>query len=190
MKRHAAVALVARWAEGRDALVVCCNGMIGRELFAAADRPEHFYMIGSMGLASSIGLGIALGRPEREIVVLDGDGNVLMGAGALCSVAALSPGKFRHVILDNEAHGSTGDQKTISATVDLLALARGAGYRWTARADDAASLDRALGELGRAPAPACLLVKVEKGNLPGVPRVEHEPPAIAERFGRAVRRGP
>ena len=80
MTRADAVARVAA-ALGRDALAVACNGMIGRELFTRADAPTRFYMIGSMGLAASIGLGLALVQPSRTIVVFDGDGNVLMNLG-------------------------------------------------------------------------------------------------------------
>src|SRR5262249_12839552 len=87
MTRADAVADVAG-ALRDDALVVACNGMIGRELYTRADAPTRFYMIGSMGLASSIGLGVALVQPARVVVVFDGDGNLLMNLGGLANVAA------------------------------------------------------------------------------------------------------
>ena len=86
MRRAEAVEIVMRAV--RDELVVACNGMITREVFTFRDREANFYMIGSMGLALSIGMGVALSRPERTVLVLDGDGNLLMGAGVLASVAA------------------------------------------------------------------------------------------------------
>ena len=82
--------------------VVNANGFIGREAFRANDRQGNFYIIGSMGLASSIGLGVALCRPEKKVVVLDGDGNVLMAMGTLAMIAAAAPKNFVHVVLDNE----------------------------------------------------------------------------------------
>src|SRR6185436_8104592 len=97
-----------------------------------------------MGLASSIGLGLALVQPSRTVVVFDGDGNVLMNMGTLGSVAAAGVGNFYHVMFDNAAHGSTGDQRTISDRVPLEQIARAAGYRRVLRVKDDAGLDEAL----------------------------------------------
>jgi sulfopyruvate decarboxylase subunit beta len=167
-----------------DELVVVCNGMIGREAFTAKDREASFYMIGSMGLALSIGLGAALVKPARRVLVLDGDGNVLMGAGVLASVGAADARNLLHVVLDNEAHGSTGDQATISSKVRLEALAKASGYRWAERVP-AERLAAELPAFLRREGPAMLLVKVDKGNQHGIARVVHEPPEIARRFARA-----
>src|SRR5581483_7397639 len=103
MTRADAVALVAA-ALGPQTAIVACNGMIGRELYTRADAPTRFYMIGSMGLASSIGLGFALVQPARRVVVFDGDGNVLMNLGGLANVAAAGAPNFHHVVFDNAAH--------------------------------------------------------------------------------------
>ena len=167
-------------------LVVVCNGMIGREAFTAKDREANFYMIGSMGLALSIGLGVAMVKPKRRVVVLDGDGNVLMGMGVLASVGAAAPKNLLHVVLDNEAHGSTGDQKTISGQVRLEDVAKAAGYKFAARVD-AARLAAELPGFLKREGPAMLLVKVDKGNMHGIARVSHEPPEIAARFAKACR---
>jgi sulfopyruvate decarboxylase subunit beta len=184
MTRADAVARVAdRLPPG--ALTVVCNGMIGRELYTHHDAPTQFYMIGSMGLAASIGLGLALSRPERPIVVFDGDGNLLMGLGALASVAAAAPSNFHHVVFDNAAHGSTGNQRTVSDQVPLDAIAGAAGYRSVERVDDAVSLGAALDGFFRKPGPAMLLVKVDRGNQPGIGRVEPSPRELTDRFRRA-----
>src|SRR5206468_322527 len=115
-----------------DELLVCANGYPSREACAIADRPQNFYMIGSMGLAGPIGLGVALGRPDRRTVVLDGDGNVLMSLGALTNVAALAPRNFIHCVFDNEVYGSTGNQASPSRHARLDAIAAAAGYRTVA----------------------------------------------------------
>ena len=99
MKRMEAISEVAAAAE--KALIVCNIGFPSRELYAAADRPENFYMLGSMGLASSIGLGLALVRPERKVIVLDGDGSVLMNLGALATIAHNALENYLLIILDN-----------------------------------------------------------------------------------------
>jgi thiamine pyrophosphate-dependent acetolactate synthase large subunit-like protein len=185
MTRASAVAMVARALEAEWA-VVACNGMIGRELFTHADRDLQFYMIGSMGLASSIGLGIALVQPSRTVVVFDGDGNVLMNMGTLGSVAAAGVQNFYHVVFDNAAHGSTGDQRTISDRVPLERVASAAGYRHAVRVGDAGALETALNTFFVEPGPVMLLVDVERGNQAGIKRVEPAPTALTSRFRRAL----
>jgi thiamine pyrophosphate-dependent acetolactate synthase large subunit-like protein len=187
MKRADAVAAVAGAAPA-DALIVACNGMIGRELYTRADAPTRFYMIGSMGFASSIGLGLALVQPSRPVLVFDGDGNVLMNLGGLANVAAAGVENFHHVVFDNAAHGSTGDQRTISDRVPLEQMAQAAGYRRVARVADDPQLATTLPGWFRAPGPSMLLIRVERGNVPGIGRVEPTPEALTDRFRDACRR--
>jgi thiamine pyrophosphate-dependent acetolactate synthase large subunit-like protein len=106
-----------------DELVVAANGHISRDACAARDRPGSFYMVGSMGLAGAIGLGLALAQPLRGVVVIDGDGNLLMGLGCLPLVAERAPARFLHVVLDNGSYASTGGQRSIAGAVDLAAVA-------------------------------------------------------------------
>lgn len=185
MTRAEAVARVADHLPD-DALAVVCNGMIGRELYTHRDLPSRFYMIGSMGLASSIGLGLALAQPKNTIVVFDGDGNVLMGMGALASIAAEAPENFFHVVFDNAAHGSTGGQRTISDRVPLEDVALSAGYRHVQRITEIGAIPAAMTELLAAPGPAMLLIEVERGNQPGIGRVEPRPSELTRRFRQAV----
>lgn len=188
MRRADAVARVAdRIHQG--ALTIACNGMIGRELYTHRDLPSQFYMIGSMGLASSIALGLAITQPSRTVVVLDGDGNVLMGMGALASVAAAAPANFYHVVFDNAAHGSTGDQRTISDRVPLEDVALAAGYRHAQRITELADIDGAMSEMFAEAGPAMLLIEVERGNQHGIKRVEPEPVELARRFRDATGAG-
>jgi thiamine pyrophosphate-dependent acetolactate synthase large subunit-like protein len=163
------------------------NGYIGRAGCAVRDRPECFYMIGSMGLAASIGLGVALARPERRVLVFDGDGNVLMNAGALASIAAAAPANLLHVCFDNGAHASTGGQPTVSDRVSLEQLAGAAGYRFAARVETpeelAAEAPRFLTRTG----PAFLLVRIALGPAgPPAPRIPHTPEAMTARLRRAL----
>src|SRR5262245_48617020 len=181
MKRYEAVARVADRVQ-RGVLSVVCNGLIGREVFANRDLPTQFYMIGSMGLASSIGLGLALVRPERAVVVFDGDGNVLMGMGALASIAAEAPPNLYHIVFDNAAHGSTGDQRTISDRVPLEDVALAAGYHHAQRVVDPAEIDDAVAALFSERGPGMPLIEVERGNQPGIGRVEPSPAELTRRF--------
>jgi thiamine pyrophosphate-dependent acetolactate synthase large subunit-like protein len=171
-----------------DAVRVLANGYIARAGFAAGDHDGCFYMIGSMGLASSIGLGIALVQPSRRVVVLDGDGNVLMNPGALASIAAAAPANLLHVCFDNRAHASTGAQATISDKVPLDGLARAAGYRTVARVEDAEALRSTVVRLAGAPGPSFLHVRIALGpkGAPGV-RIPHTPEAMTARLRKALR---
>jgi sulfopyruvate decarboxylase subunit beta len=164
-------------------LVVICNGMIGRELWTIGDQPNRFYMIGSMGLASTIGLGVALKQPDKKVVVVDGDGNVLMNLGALGNVAQLAPANFHHLVLDNGVHGSTGGQRTVSDAVAIEAVASACGYRHAERVSHEEGLRASLAGFFDRTGPAMRLAKVEPtANAHGIARVEIEPPALAERF--------
>ena len=130
MLRIEAIALAAEAAAAQKALLICNIGFPSRELFSVKDRPENFYMLGSMGLASSIGLGLALARPERKVMVLDGDGSVLMNLGTLATIAHHAPENYQLVILDNCCYGSTGSQPTCTHLgTDLFALAKAAGVK-------------------------------------------------------------
>ena len=171
----------------RDEVCVHANGYISRAGHAVRDTNRCFYMIGSMGLASSIGLGLALAEPDRSILVLDGDGNVLMNPGALCSIAAARPANLRHLCFDNGAHASTGGQRTISDRVRLEDLARAAGYRAADRVESEAQLEAALPGFLARPGPSFLLVRIALGpsGPPGV-RIPHTPEQMTARLRRAL----
>ena len=184
MTTREVIAAVVR--ELTDELVICTTGFISRDTCAVKDRPGQFYMIGSMGLAPSIGLGLAVARPRRRVVVFDGDGALLMALGTLAMVADLQPENFYHLVFDNEAYASTGCQRTLSGRIALDAMAAAAGYRHVTRvpgADDPAAAYRAL---LREPGPGFLLVKcTADGKAPSL-RIPHEPPEITRRVAAAA----
>jgi phosphonopyruvate decarboxylase len=181
-RREAIEAVVTSLA---DEAVVHANGFICRESFSVADRAENFYMIGSMGLASAIGLGIALARPARGVVILDGDGNLLMNLGVLAMIGAARPARFVHCVFDNEVYGSTGNQASPSRAVRLDALAAAAGYRTSVAVTARADLVEALRAARASEGPHVILAKVttEEGE---VPRIPHAPAAIRDRFRASV----
>lgn len=167
---------------------VCANGFISRWVCALGDDEANFYMIGSMGLASSIGLGIATTRPEVPVAVLDGDGNVLMNLGSLAMTAVMAPRKFRHVVLDNGVYASTGNQPAISASVKLEEIARAAGYRKVARVGRLADVAPALRAQLAVDGPTLLLVETQPESGPPAPRIPYTPPEMTARVSRAVER--
>ena len=184
MRRAQAIAAISR--RLRSELVVAANGWISRELCQTCDRAENFYMLGSMGLASSIGLGIALTQPGRRVVVFDGDGNLLMALGTLAMVAERRPPNFLHVVFDNEVYGSTGGQRSLSAQVALDAVALAAGYANVLRVTEAIELEAVVTDLLGKTGPSFLLIKVEPEAEGEAPRVPHEPEWIAERLRRLL----
>jgi phosphonopyruvate decarboxylase len=183
ISRYEAIATVLKALS--DELVVAANGYPSREACAAADRSENFYMIGSMGLAAAIGLGVAVARPDRGVVVLDGDGNLLMGLGVLASVATLAPARFVHCVFDNEVYGSTGNQASATRHLRLDRLAAAAGYRTVAAVDGPGALGEALRRARAAPGPHFILVKVTTEEA-DVPRVPLAPEALRDRFRAAA----
>ena len=117
---------------GGELLVVTGLGSTTYDAGAAGDRPENFYLWGAMGGAAMIGLGIALAQPERRVLVLTGDGEALMGMGALSTVAARAPGNLSIVVMDNGQFGETGHQASHTALgTDLAAVAAGCGWKTT-----------------------------------------------------------
>ena len=182
MRRIEAIELIAR--NAGDALLVCNLGYPARELYAVGDRPENFYMLGSMGMASSIGLGLALAAQDRRVIALDGDGSVLMNLGSLSTLACRAPDNYLLIILDNGVYGSTGSQPTpICSRTDLARMASAAGVGDVRTAEDLASLEAALSSMGK----GVLVVKVEAGNAE-MPLIDMTPGEIRERFMAAVSR--
>lgn len=168
-----------------DQPVIVCNGFPSREAQKIADRPTHFYMIGSMGNAAAIGLGVALAKPAKQVIVFDGDGNVLMGMGTLATVGALKPKNFIHVVFDNEVYGSTGNQPTISNVVPLEKVAKAAGYVHVERVLDRDDLLYEFKDLLKKDGPSMLLIKVNE-FVEDAGRVLLEPPAMTARFMKAI----
>ena len=175
---------IALKAAGDDP-IAHANGYICRESFSLADRPQSFYMIGSMGLAPAIGLGLALTRPARRSIVFDGDGNLLMNLGILAMVAAQRPRNFVHLVFDNEVYGSTGNQASLSRGVRLDRLAAAAGFATAVAVTEPWTLDAALRAALAIDGPHFVLVKVTAEEA-DVPRIPYSPATLRDRFRAAV----
>ncbi len=169
-----------------DEIIVNCNGMIGREAFTVNDREANFYMLGSMGLASSIAVGVAVHKPNRKVIVFDGDGHVLMNMSTLATAVALDPKNYYHICIDNETYASTGDQETISKVVKLDEVAKATGYKKTYRCTTMDEVKKVVPEFLNSEGPVFLLIKVEPGNIEDIERVSHTPEEITKRFSKAV----
>jgi thiamine pyrophosphate-dependent acetolactate synthase large subunit-like protein len=137
----------------KDELVVTSLGNEKYDLRSGGDRDRNFYNWNAMGMASSMGLGLAMARPDLKVIVYDGDGSLLMNLGALATIALREPKNLIHILWDNRSYAMTGGQPTATAFhTDLAAIARGAGYPRVERVETLAAfqsvIDRALTEPG------------------------------------------
>jgi phosphonopyruvate decarboxylase len=166
--------------------VVCTTGKLSRELYELDDRDaskaNRFYMVGSMGCAAGFGLGVARARPARKVVVLDGDGALLMKLGSLATAGSLAPENFHHVVFDNGAHDSTGGQPTPSPAVDFALAALACGYRHAQTASEPAQIAEALQRQLELPGPTLLRVVIKTGARKDLGRPDLEPRGVYERF--------
>jgi sulfopyruvate decarboxylase subunit beta len=142
--------------------VVTIMGAVAAELYSLGHRPNFFYLEHAMGLASSMGLGIALAQPERRVVVLDGDGSVLMNLGGLTTMARYAPPNLTHVVFDNQSLLSVGGFPTATATgSDLAGIARAAGIPDARTLTTVEEFAAAAREAIATPGLRCLVAKVE-----------------------------
>ena len=155
-------ALASIHAELADCAVVTIMGAVAAELQSLGHRPNHFYLQHAMGLASSVGLGIALCRPELPVVVLDGDGSLLMNLGGLTTLARYRPANLTHVVFDNQSLLSVGGFPTATSTgSDLAGVARAAGVPRVAEAQDVEGFASAFREARASGALTTLVARVE-----------------------------
>ncbi|HEY5608404.1 MAG TPA: thiamine pyrophosphate-dependent enzyme [Alphaproteobacteria bacterium] len=152
-----------------DALVVTGLGSTTWDTAAAGDNPNNLYLWGGMGGAASCGLGLALAQPERRVLVITGDGEMLMGLGSLATVAVQKPANLAVCVIDNERYGETGMQRTHTAFgVDLPAMAKAAGFKTSALVRTKPELDGIVKKLFTAPGPLFVAIKVSTDPVPMV----------------------
>ncbi len=171
----------------KDRAVVCNLGIPSKELYDVMHQPSNFYMLGSMGMATPIGLGVAL-CTEKDVIVVDGDGSLLMNPGCLATVGHTMPRNLKILAVDNASYGSTGSQPTHTRTcVDLEAVARGFGISNTLKAADTGAIGQALAETFDGP--LFIHALALPGNEP-VPEVPLDHMEVKEGFMAFLRGGP
>jgi len=177
--RHDILKAIKNQIQPRD-ILLATTGYCGRELYAIEDCQNQFYMVGSMGCASSLGLGIALNKPQHRVIVLDGDGAALMRLGALTTIGYERPTNLIHILLDNQCHESTGGQSTVSHSSDFSAIASACGYEKVACVTTPEQLQTALSS------PSEQLTFLHVKIKPGIPkqllRPTITPPEVAQRL--------
>jgi len=172
----------------RDEAVVAGIGNTNFDLYAAGHRPQNFYMLGSMGLAVPIALGVAVAQPARGVIALEGDGSILMSLGCLSTVAQVKPRNLTIIIMDNGIYQITGKQPTTTqSTADIVEIARASGIAnsfWIRDEDHfEALIDRAFDDGGP------LLLGARIDDQPGDSKMIRDPALIRNRFMKGLGTG-
>ena len=168
-----------------DEAVIGGIGNANFDLWACGQRPQNFYMLGSMGLAIPIALGVAIAQPKRHVIALEGDGSLLMQLGCLATVAMRRPANLTMIVWDNGLYQITGSQPTASATTaDLIAIARGSGIANAAWAADEDDFDRLVATALKDGGPSLIAARID--HKPAVATTDRDPVQIRERFMRGL----
>ena len=166
--------------------IISANGFISRDLFEICDKNSNFYMIGSMGFASSIGLGLALKNTKKKIFVFDGDGNILMNLGSSTTIGMTEPKNLVHVIFDNSSHESTGGQPTATNKIQLSKIAKSTNYK-VFQVKTKNQLAKIFQKIKLIPGPIMIIVKIEKSRVVSK-RINIEPIKIKNRFMNSLKK--
>ena len=167
--------------------VIATTGKTGRELFSLNDCKNFFYQVGSMGCASAISLGVAL-NTKKKIIVLDGDGSLLMKMGNMSTIGANRPKNLIHILLDNNVHDSTGQQLTNASTVDFANIAANCGYKESYSTDNTNNFSNIIKKkLRNTHGPIFIRIKIQKGSVQNLGRPTIHPKDVARRFQNFLR---
>lgn len=181
LSRYEAIKAILDFQE-KNWVIIGSTGKISRELFAIKDQPNNFYMIGSMGCAASIGLGISISKPDKKIIVLDGDGALIMRMGNMPTIGFYNPSNFIHILLDNECHDSTGRQFTVSPTTEFSKIALSCNYKTASKIYTKKDLVDAFSNINNKYGPHFIHIKVKKDKALNIGRPTLTPIQIKKRF--------
>ncbi len=192
MKREEALELILNSVD-RDAIIVSTTGKTSREIFEIRKKnnqshEQDFLTVGSMGHCSSIALGIALSKPNRQIICIDGDGAMLMHLGSLTSIVSLNPKNFRHILINNEVHESVGGQSTAAKHVDLSAIVKATGISQIFKANTAIELKSKINVFMECDGPSFIEVKVSPGSRENLGRPTIKPSDNKEKFMKFLKK--
>lgn len=183
MIRKQAVKLIAH--ELGKEPIISSNGFMSRDLFETYEKNSNFYMIGSMGLASSIGLGVALKNSKKKINIFDGDGNILMNLGSIITIGSLKPKNFVHFIFDNSSHESTGGQPTNSRNIKLENIMSAAKFK-VFKINRESQIKKIIKKIKYTEGPIAVIVLIKNDKTRSI-RVDLEPSEIKNRFMKSLK---
>jgi phosphonopyruvate decarboxylase len=181
--RYEALSVINRLKDDKT-VQLATTGKTGRELYEIEDASNNLYMVGSLGCVSSLGLGLALTKNDWKIVVIDGDGSLLMRMGSLATNGYYSPSNMLHILLDNQAHDSTGGQSTVSHNVNFVEVAASCGYEKSVYVHDLNELEFQINNWKKTKGLTFLHMKISKGSDRKLGRPKVKPHEVKERLQR------
>jgi len=180
-KRVEALECISKLKDSETVLLVS-TGKAGRELYEVEDTPHNLYMVGSMGCISPLALGLAVNKPSKNIIAIDGDGASLMRLGALPTNAYYRPRNLLHILLDNNTHDSTGGQATISHHVDYIKLAQACYYENVVEIKELSELEGAIKVWKESKGLTFIYCKIQKGSKKDLGRPKIKPFEVKTRL--------
>lgn len=184
--RNDALSKIIELSPVENTVVIATTGFTGRELYALDDRSNHLYMVGSMGCASSLGLGLSLARPDLKVVVIDGDGAGIMRMGNFATLGSYGQSNLIHILLDNEVHDSTGSQSTVSSNVAFADIAAACGYGLAYSGNELELID-ALFKNESINGPRFGHLKITSGTIDDLPRPDITPADVLRRLMKQIK---
>ncbi len=184
--RHDALQRIIKNTPEDKTLLIATTGFTGRELFAINDRANQIYMVGSMGCASSLGLGVALARPDLKVVIIDGDGAGLMRMGNFATIGSYAGNNLIHILLDNEVHDSTGSQATVAGNINFAKIAEATGYSVSLTGNEIELIDE-LFALEVDEGPVFGHLKISSGTMENLPRPTVTPNEVLKRLMQHIK---
>lgn len=173
----------------KETVLLATTGKTGRELFEIADKANHLYMVGSMGCISSLGLGLAISQPSKKVIVIDGDGSLIMRMGSLTTNAYYQPKNLLHILLDNNTHDSTGGQATVSHNIDFVDQAASVCYPIAQRVGNLDELTKAVVKWQMNGGLTFLYLKIARGSTKDLGRPTMKPHEVKTRLMKFIAHG-
>lgn len=186
MNASEALKIILSFPDDQD-IALFTTGFTSRRAFEIRDRERNFYMLGSMGLLSALGLGLALNKPGVKVIAVEGDGSALMSLGNLALIGYLKPRNLYHIVLDNESYESTGVQPMITNRLDLSQVASATRYEYVVKVKKLDKLKHEMKNFLGRKGPCFMLVKVEPLEEIGS-RVSLSPEELKERLRESLAR--
>lgn len=163
-------------------VLMATTGKTGRELYEVEDSDNNLYMVGSMGCVGSLGLGLAYTRKDIDVIVIDGDGSLLMRMGSLSTNGYYQPENMLHILLDNQIHDSTGGQKTVSHNVNIVDIAAACGYEKSYYIHNLHELEMCIQEWKMTKGLTFIYLKISKGSKQNLGRPKVTPSEVKTRL--------
>ncbi|WP_239618245.1 phosphonopyruvate decarboxylase [Cohnella mopanensis] len=185
--RQEALRVINGCKDGKTAQLAT-TGKTGRQLYEIEDACNNLYMVGSMGCIASFGLGLSISKPDFDIVVIDGDGSLLMRMGSMATIGYYNPRNMIHILLDNNAHDSTGGQKTVSHNINFINVASSCGYAKSIYIHDLNELNKCLNEWKITKGLTFLHLKISSGTEEQLSRPAIKPYEVKERLAMFLNR--